>query len=66
MEETVSGFGGCTINLVPATDVALFLTRIHRAFYQQRPAARGREHVFVVTPSAGATCRRRPRSSSRS
>jgi galactokinase len=51
---TGAGFGGCTINLVPASDVALFLTRIHRAFYQQRPAARAREHVFVVTPSAGA------------
>ncbi|MDX2167147.1 MAG: galactokinase [Deltaproteobacteria bacterium] len=51
---TGAGFGGCTINLVAAPDLALFLTRIHRAFYQQRPAARGREHVFVVTPSPGA------------
>jgi len=55
---TGAGFGGCTINLVPTADVPLFLTRIQRAYYQRRPAARGREHVFVVTPSAGASAER--------
>lgn len=52
---TGAGFGGCTINLVRAADAALFLARMERAFYAPRPAGRGREHAFVVSPSAGAS-----------
>ncbi|MEO8601787.1 MAG: hypothetical protein ABI629_04330, partial [bacterium] len=52
---TGAGFGGCTINLVPGGDATLFMARMERAFYAERPAARGREHAFVVAPSAGAS-----------
>ena len=52
---TGAGFGGCTVNLVPRANAALFQVMIERSFYQARPAARGREHSFTVTPSAGAS-----------
>ena len=52
---TGAGFGGCTINLVPSGDTALFLAMIERSFYQDRTDARRREHCFVVQPSAGAS-----------
>ncbi|MGH7785452.1 MAG: galactokinase [Candidatus Binatia bacterium] len=51
---TGAGFGGCTINLVPSGDTALFLAMIERSFYQDKSDARRREHCFVVQPSAGA------------
>jgi galactokinase len=53
---TGAGFGGCTVNLVPSADLSLFLAMIERAYYQRRPAPRGRrDHCFVATPSQGAT-----------
>jgi galactokinase len=55
---TGAGFGGSTINLVPSADTALFIAMIERAFYQNRGAARGREHCFAVLPSAGAAVMR--------
>ncbi len=55
---TGAGFGGCTLNLVPARDVSLFTTMMERSFYRGRPEARGREHCFAVTASPGASVRR--------
>jgi N-acetylgalactosamine kinase len=55
---TGAGFGGCTVNLVPRAHAPLFQRMIERSFYQSRPAARGREHCFTVTPSAGASVMR--------
>jgi N-acetylgalactosamine kinase len=56
---TGAGFGGCTINLVPGEDVALFRTKMERSFYQTKPAELRRpDHCFVVTPSAGASVKR--------
>jgi N-acetylgalactosamine kinase len=56
---TGAGFGGCTINLVPSGDAALFLAMLERSFYQHKPAGQHpREHAFVVTPSAGASVTR--------
>jgi galactokinase len=56
---TGAGFGGCTINVVPAGDVSFFLAMIERSFYQRRSGARARgEHCFVVTASAGASVMR--------
>jgi galactokinase len=55
---TGAGFGGCTVNLVPRVNAPLFQILIERSFYQSRPAARGREHCFTVTPSAGASVMR--------
>jgi len=53
---TGAGFGGCTVNMLPAGGASLFLAMMERSFYQQRPAAQRRgEHAFVVTPSAGAS-----------
>ncbi len=55
---TGAGFGGSTVNLVPSADTSLFLAMIERSFYQNRRGARGGEHAFVVTPSAGASVTR--------
>jgi len=55
---TGAGFGGCTINLVPRADTALFHTMIQRSYYKDRPAARRGEHCFAVTPSGGASVMR--------
>jgi N-acetylgalactosamine kinase len=52
---TGAGFGGCTVNLVPAGQVDRFLGLIDWAYYRKRPAAIGLEHCFVFQPSAGAT-----------
>jgi N-acetylgalactosamine kinase len=53
---TGAGFGGCTVNLVPETDVSGFLTRIDRYFYRSRlaHAARLGDHRFIFKPQAGA------------
>jgi N-acetylgalactosamine kinase len=55
---TGAGFGGCTLNLVPAGDVGPFMTMMERSFYRDRPEARGREHCFAVTASPGASVHR--------
>lgn len=55
---TGAGFGGCTVNLVPAAEAARFIAALEGTFYRDRPAARLREHAFVVTPSAGASVHR--------
>jgi hypothetical protein len=52
---TGAGFGGCTINLVPAANAVAFVETMERAFYRGRPGAAEREHCFVVVPSAGAS-----------
>jgi galactokinase len=52
---TGAGFGGCTINLVPAVDAAAFVDTMERTFYRGRPGAAERAHCFVVVPSAGAS-----------
>jgi galactokinase len=53
---TGAGFGGCTVNLLPAGRASFFLAMMERSFYQRRPAAaRRREHAFAVTPSAAAS-----------
>jgi galactokinase len=52
---TGAGFGGCTVNLVPSGDASFFLAMLERSFYQHKAAARGREHMFQVTASPGAS-----------
>ena len=52
---TGAGFGGCTINLVPAAHASAFVATMERTFYRGRSGAAEREHCFVVTPSAGAS-----------
>lgn len=52
---TGAGFGGCTVNLVPAEQVDRFLDLIDWTYYRKRPGAMGVEHCFVFQPSAGAT-----------
>jgi N-acetylgalactosamine kinase len=55
---TGAGFGGCTVNLVPAANISPFQEFIEREYYHQRPAAQAREHRFVFTPSGGASVMR--------
>ncbi|MBX3023496.1 galactokinase [bacterium] len=55
---TGAGFGGCTINLVPAGEAGGFVRRMRETFYRDRPAAAGGEPCFVVAPSAGASVQR--------
>jgi galactokinase len=55
---TGAGFGGCTVNLIAAAEVDVFLARIARGFYAGRPVARDRAHAFAVVASAGATVQR--------
>ena len=52
---TGAGFGGCTINLVPAGAATAFIESMERTFYRGRAGAEAREHCFAVTPSAGAS-----------
>jgi N-acetylgalactosamine kinase len=52
---TGAGFGGCTVNLVPAVRLSLFREFVEREYYHDRPAAQAREHCFVFAPSAGAS-----------
>jgi galactokinase len=52
---TGAGFGGCTITLVAAGGERAFIAEMTRRFYAARPAARQREHCFVVVPSTGAS-----------
>jgi N-acetylgalactosamine kinase len=54
---TGAGFGGCTVNLVPAEGVDRFVSLVDWEYYQKRRAL-GVEHCFVFTPSAGATALR--------
>ncbi len=58
---TGAGFGGCTVNLVEAGEVARFLGVMDRRFYQPRlaPGEPPDAHRFVFTPQAGATVARR-------
>ena len=51
---TGAGFGGCTVNLVAASDVPFFLTMVDRRYYQPRAQGSGREHCFVFTAASGA------------
>ncbi len=55
---TGAGFGGCAINLVRRADVDRFQRHMEHHFYRAHPAASGREHCFVVHPSAGAEVRK--------
>jgi len=54
---TGAGFGGCTVNLVPETEVPGFLTRIDRYFYRSRLAHSQRvgDYRFIFKPQAGAS-----------
>jgi galactokinase len=53
---TGAGFGGCTVNLIPETEVPGFLTRIDRYFYRSRLAHSERvgDYRFIFKPQAGA------------
>lgn len=53
---TGAGFGGCTVNLVPAADVDRFLAHIDDTFYVDRLAAGQSplQHRFVFAPQPGA------------
>lgn len=55
---TGAGFGGCTVNLVPASNLPFFLTMVDRRYYQPRARRSGREHSFVLTAAAGASVAR--------
>lgn len=57
---TGAGFGGCTVNLVPADQAAAFLARVERDYYASNPAAQAREHSFIVRPSGSAEVVERP------
>jgi galactokinase len=54
---TGAGFGGCTVNLVPAAGVEEFLAAIDTAFYRPRlsPASDPAGHRFVFAPEGAAT-----------
>jgi len=53
---TGAGFGGCTVSLVPDTQVTTFLRRVDRYFYRNRLAdgERVSDYRFVFQPQAGA------------
>jgi len=58
---TGAGFGGCTVNLVPAQELDRFLAAMDDRFYGPRlpPGQLAGRHRFVFTPQAGATVTRR-------
>jgi N-acetylgalactosamine kinase len=53
---TGAGFGGCTVNLVPSTEVSRFLGHMDEGFYKHRlaPGAAVDDFRFVFSPQAGA------------
>lgn len=52
---TGAGFGGCTVNLVPASATTDFVTALTRAFYAPRQLDDLPDNIFVFSPVAGAS-----------
>jgi galactokinase len=50
---TGAGFGGCTLNLLPAGEVDRFVEEMERCFYRPRGKV-SLEHCFPVTPGPAA------------
>lgn len=51
---TGAGFGGCTVNLVPAGGAERFAEAMRDTYYAKRPPS-GRDPVIVSRPEGGAT-----------
>ncbi|NLF38095.1 galactokinase [bacterium] len=51
---TGAGFGGCTVNLVPAADVAAFMKAVAGAYYTPRGMADLPDNQFAFSPASGA------------
>lgn len=51
---TGAGFGGCTVNLVPAADTARVMAHINRAYYAPKHLDQMPDNQFVFAPAAGA------------
>jgi galactokinase len=51
---TGAGFGGCTVNLIPAGTAPEFMQEINRHYYEPRNLAAYTDNQFEFKPASGA------------
>jgi galactokinase len=51
---TGAGFGGCTVNLIPAGTASEFMQEINRQYYEPRGLTDYRDNQFEFKPASGA------------